>query len=208
MQLAHKRPRDKWKAKQWYTVLAPKMFGEVKAGEAVADEPSKLIGRRIEMTLGDLTGNVIKNTNLKLLLEIDDVNHTTAYTRFIGHKMDTGYLRSLARKGISKIDSNIDVITKDGEKLRVKTSCFTLKKASEAQVKQIRKMMEEIIINRAKTLELNRYVQEIILGKLSSDIYKVAKKIYPLRRVEITKTERYRYGYGAQEQEREQEERR
>ena len=48
--------------------------------------------------------------------------HTTAYTMFIGHKMDTGYLRSLARKGISKIDSNIDVITKDGEKLRVKTS--------------------------------------------------------------------------------------
>lgn len=33
--------------------------------------------------------------------------------------MDTGYLRSLARKGISKIDFNIDVITKDGEKLRV-----------------------------------------------------------------------------------------
>ncbi|RLG34478.1 30S ribosomal protein S3ae, partial [Methanosarcinales archaeon] len=53
--MAHKRSRDKWKAKQWYTVLAPKMFGEVKAGETVADEPSKLIGRRIEMTLGDLT---------------------------------------------------------------------------------------------------------------------------------------------------------
>jgi len=64
-------------------------------------------------------------------------------------------------------------------------------------VKQIRKMMEEIIINRAKTLELSKYIQEIILGKLSSDIYKVAKKIYPLRRVEITKTERY----GMQEKE-------
>ena len=46
-------------------------------------------------------------------------------------------------------------------------------------------------------MELNKYVQEIILGKLSSDIYKVAKKIYPLRRVEITKTERY----GVQEKE-------
>ncbi len=167
------------------------MFGEVYAGEAIADEPSKLIGRRVEMTLGDLTGKMIKNTNLKLLLEIEDVDHTTAYTRFIGHRIDPGYLRSLARKGISKIDSAVDVITKDGEKMRVKTSCFTLKKASEAQVKQIRKMMEEIIINRAKMLELNKYVQEIILGKLSSDIYKVAKKIYPLRRVEITKTECY-----------------
>ncbi len=191
IQLVHKRPKDKWKSKQWYTVLAPKMFGEVKAGETLTDEPSKLIGRRIEMTLGDLTGKMIKNTNLKLLLEIEDVDHTTAYTRFIGHIVDPGYLRSLARKGISKVDSNVEVTTKDGEKLRVKTSCFTLKKASETQVKQIRKVMEDIIINRAKTLELSKYVQEIILGKLSSDIYKVAKKIYPLRRVEITKTERF-----------------
>ncbi len=188
--MVHKRPKDKWKAKQWYTVLAPKMFGEMKAGETLADEPAKLIGRRIEMTLGDLTGKMIKNTSLKLLLEIEDVDHTTAYTRFIGHRVDPGYLRSLARKGISKVDSNVEVTTRDGEKMRVKTSCFTLKKASETQVKQIRKAMEDIIINRAKTLELSKYVQEIILGKLSSDIYKVAKKVYPLRRVEITKTER------------------
>jgi small subunit ribosomal protein S3Ae len=82
------------------------------------------------------------------------------------------------------------VVTKDGENLRIKSSCFTLKKASEAQTKQIRKIMEDVIKNRAASLELNKYLQEIILGKLSSDIYKVAKKIYPVRRVEITKTER------------------
>ncbi len=165
------------------------MFGDVKAGDTVTDEPSKLIGRRVEMTLDELTGKLIKSSNLKLLLEIDEVNHNTAYTKFIGHKMDNGYLRSLARKGISKIDSNVNVMTKDGEEMCVKSSCFTLKKASGLQVKLIRKVMEDIIINRARSLELNQYIQEIILGKLSSDVYKVAKKVYPLRRVEITKTE-------------------
>ncbi|MGB2728047.1 MAG: 30S ribosomal protein S3ae [Halobacteriota archaeon] len=190
--------KDKWKAKEWYTVLAPKMFGDVKAGDSVADEPSKLIGRRVEMTLGDLTGKLIKSSNLKLVLEIDDVDHNMAYTKFIGHKVDNGYLRSLARKGISKIDSNINVRTKDGEEMCVKSACFTLKKASGSQVKLIRKVMEEIIINRASSLELSNYVQEIILGKLSSDIYKAAKKVYPLRRVEITKTERCGGGNPAQ----------
>ncbi|MGB2843159.1 MAG: 30S ribosomal protein S3ae [Halobacteriota archaeon] len=190
--------KDKWKAKEWYTVLAPKMFGDVKAGDSVADEPSKLIGRRVEMTLGDLTGKLIKSSNLKLVLEIDDVDHNVAYTKFIGHKVDNGYLRSLARKGISKIDSNINVRTKDGEEMCVKSACFTLKKASGSQVKLIRKVMEEIIINRASSLELSNYVQEIILGKLSSDIYKAAKKVYPLRRVEITKTERCGGGNPAQ----------
>jgi len=174
------------------------MFGDVKAGDSVADEPSKLIGRRVEMTLGDLTGKLIKSSNLKLVLEIDDVDHNMAYTKFIGHKVDNGYLRSLARKGISKIDSNINVMTKDGEEMCVKSACFTLKKASGSQVKLIRKVMEEIIINRASSLELSNYVQEIILGKLSSDIYKAAKKVYPLRRVEITKTERCGGGNPAQ----------
>lgn len=182
--------KDKWKAKEWYTILAPKIFGDVKAGETITDEPTKLLGRRVEMTVDELTGKLIKNTNLKLLLEVDEVDHSTAYTRFIGHKIDSDYLRSLARKRSSKIDSNIEVTTKDGENIRVKSSCFTLKKASEAQIKQIRKLMEDVIRSRASSLEFNKYLQEIILGKLSSDIYKVAKKIYPVRRVEITKTER------------------
>jgi len=182
--------KDKWKAKGWYAVLAPKMFGDVKAGDTVTDDPSKLMGRRVEMTVDELTGRLIKNSNLKLLLEIYDVDHTNAYTRFIGHKIDGDYLRSLARKRSSKVDSNIEVVTKDGENLRVKSSCFTLKKASEAQIRQIRKLMEEVIRSRAGSLEFNNYLQEIILGKLSSDIYKVTKKIYPVRRVEITKTER------------------
>jgi small subunit ribosomal protein S3Ae len=182
--------KDKWRAKEWYTVLAPKMFGDVKAGDTVTDDPAKLIGRRVQMTVDELTGKLIKNPNLKLLLEIYDVDHTNAYTRFIGHKIDSDYLRSLARKRSSKVDSNIEVVTKDGENMRVKSSCFTLKKASEAQIKLIRKLMEDVIRSRAASLELNKYIQEIILGKLSSDIYKVAKKIYPVRRVEITKTER------------------
>lgn len=182
--------KDKWKAKEWYTILAPKIFGDVKAGETITDDPTRLLGRRVEMTVDELTGKLIKNSNLKLLLEVDEVDHATAYTRFIGHKIDTDYLRSLARKRSSKIDSNIEVTTKDGENIRVKSSCFTLKKASEAQIKQIRKLMEDVIRSRASSLEFNKYLQEIILGKLSSDIYKVAKKIYPVRRVEITKTER------------------
>ncbi len=164
----------------------------------MADEPTKLIGRRVEMTLGELTGKLMKSSNLKLLLEIEEVDHSMAYTKFVGHKVDTGYLRSLARKGVSKIDSNINVMTKDGIEMCVKSSSFTLRKASGLQVKLIRKIMEEIIVTRARSLELNQYVQEIILGKLSSDIYKAAKKVYPLRRVEIIKTERCGSGNLAQ----------
>jgi len=184
-----RRLKDKWKAKEWYKVLAPKMFGEVNAGETVTDDPANLIGRRIELGLDEVTGKLIRGSNLKLLLVVKEVGQNTAYTKFKGHKMDNGYLRSLARKGISKVDSKVEVLTKDGQELSVKSSSFTLRKASGTQKKLIRKIMQETIAKRASSLELGKLVQEIILGKLSSEIYKAAKKVYPLRRVEITKTE-------------------
>jgi small subunit ribosomal protein S3Ae len=187
--LARKRQKDKWKAKGWYTLLAPKMFGTISVGDTVASDPSKLIGRKAEITLDDLTGNRMKGQNLKLLLKICDVDHNTAYTKLVGHEMDRDYLRGLVRRRSSKIESNINVTTKDGRDIRVKSSCFTLKKVSESQVKLIRKVMEDIIRDRANILECNKYMQEIILGKLASDIYMSAKKIHPLRRAEINKTE-------------------
>ena len=164
------------------------MFGEIKVGDTIADDPSKLIGRKIEMTLRDLTGD-IKNQNLKLLLQISDVNHNTAHTKLVGHEMNRDYLHSLVRRRSSKIDANVVVSTKDGYNMRIKLSCFTIKRANSTQEKMIRKIAEETVKNRASNLEFTKYVQEIILGKLASDIYKNAKKIYPLRRVEINKSE-------------------
>ena len=38
-------------------------------------------------------------------------------------------------------------------------------------------------------MDLNQLIQEAVGGKISLDIYKEAKAIYPLRRVEVRKTE-------------------
>ncbi|MGB7544033.1 MAG: 30S ribosomal protein S3ae, partial [Methanothrix sp.] len=38
-------------------------------------------------------------------------------------------------------------------------------------------------------LDLNQLIQDAVDGKISLDIYKEAKMIYPLRRVEVRKTE-------------------
>ncbi|MCW3136350.1 MAG: 30S ribosomal protein S3ae [Canidatus Methanoxibalbensis ujae] len=181
--------RERRKVKQWYTIYAPENFGEMVVGETPADDPSKLIGRKVELTLEELTGRLIRSSYTKLILQIYKVEGDRAKTKLIGHRTDSDYLRSLARRRISKIDVNVVVTTKDGEKMRVKGSCFTVRRASNAQETLIRKEMESVIEERARSLELHPFMQEILLGKLSSDIYKRVKKIYPVRRIEITKTE-------------------
>ncbi len=177
-----------WKAKQWYNLVAPDMFGKASIGETVAEVPEKLIGRVIEITLGELTNDLSKQ-NIKLLLKIDRVGGDSAYTKFTGHQLTQDYLRSLVKRQTSNIETNISVKTKDDYTIRVKPSCFTIKRARSNQVKAIRQIMNNVVLARAKELDMAQFVQEIVTGKLSATIYHDVKPVYPLRRVEVRKTE-------------------
>ena len=177
-----------WKAKQWYNLVAPEMFGKANIGETVADVPEKLIGRVIEVTLGELTNDLSKQ-NIKLLFKVDSVGGDSAYTKFTGHQLTQDYLRSLVKRQTSNVETNISVSTKDGYMIRVKPSCYTIKRARANQVKAIRSVMNNVIISKAREMDMSQFVQEIVTGKLSASIYHDVKPIYPLRRVEVRKTE-------------------
>ena len=182
------RKAESRKAKQWYKVVSPEMFGRVPFGETIANDPERVVGRIVETTLGDLTNNFSKQ-NTKLVFKVDRVAGDSAYTKFLGHEMTTDYVRSLVKRRTSRIDSIVDVITTDGYHVRVKPSCFTVKRARANQVKSIRELSKKVVLERSKSLDLNQLIQEAVGGKISLDIYKEAKAIYPLRRVEVRKTE-------------------
>jgi len=186
--LAVTKAAEGWKAKQWYNLVAPDMFGKTNIGETVAEEPEKLIGRVVEITLGELTNDLSKQ-NTKLILKIDRVGGDSAYTKFMGHQMTQDYLRSLVKRETSAVETNVSVTTKDGYTIRVKPSCFTIKRARANQVKAIRQIMNNVIEAKAKELDMQQFVQDVITGKLSASIYHDVKPVYPLRRVEVRKTE-------------------
>jgi len=59
----------------------------------------------------------------------------------------------------------------------------------QTKVKSIRELSKRVILEKSKSLDLNQLIQDVVQGKMSLDIYKEAKMIYPLRRVEVRKTE-------------------
>jgi small subunit ribosomal protein S3Ae len=182
------RKLDKWKSKTWYNVETPEFISRTNIGVTPAEEPEQLIGRVVETTVGEIANDFTKH-NTKLRLEINDVNGDIANTRFLGHEITTDYLRSIVKRQTSRIDANLDVKTKDGYVIRVKPICFTVKRARTSQIKGIREVMAKIVLERAAELNFEQFIEEAIMGKLSANIYRNAKSIYPLRRVEIRKTE-------------------
>lgn len=170
-----------------YRIMAPSAFGHNEIGYALASNPDSVLRRSMWTTLYNLTGDPSQQ-HVKLLFQVVGVEGDLAYTVFKGHDMTRDYLRSLIRRGSSKVEAIIDVGTKDGSELRLTILVVTLKRTQTSQENAIRKVAINIASQGAQQLGFNEFVQEMILGKVASDIFNAVKKIYPPRRVEVRKS--------------------
>jgi len=182
-----RRVKDKWRRKSWYTVKSPPYFGGVELATVPADDPSKLVGRVIDATLYDVTED-FSHQYLKMYFKVKDVEGKTANTIFKGHEYSRDYLRSLIRRRTTRVDGIFNVTTKDGYRLRLAVCALTLSRIKTSQERAIRAVMKRIVEEKAATLGFDEFVQEIVLGKLASDIYNEAKRISPLRHVGVRKS--------------------
>lgn len=182
-----KHVRDKWRGKSWYMVIAPSFFGNIELGSVPAQEEKLMIGRVVEATLYDITGD-FSHHYLKMFFKVNEIDGKTAKTLFKGHEYSRDYLRSLVRRRTTKVDGLFNLTTKDGYKLRISVSALTLSRIKTSQEKIIRNMMEKTIKEKAAALTLDQFVQEMVLGKIASDIYNQAKLVAPLRHVGIRKS--------------------
>jgi small subunit ribosomal protein S3Ae len=185
---AARKVKDKWKAKTWYNVLAPASFDHVTIAETLADEPGKLIGRVTEVSLQDLT-NDFRKSHIKLFFRVNSIEDSKANTEYVGHTLTSDYLRRMIRRKRSKIDAVYDVTTRDGATVRIKPFATTDRRIQNSQKRVIRETMKQTITQVAKASTLSEFVKYIIDGKIGVDIYKNCKTLYPVKRIEIFKTE-------------------
>ena len=172
--------------KRWYTLLAPEQFDRAELGETIAEESDQVLGRTIETTLGDLRNDASEN-NTKLTFQVNEVASDSAYTEFVKHELTRDYLRSLVRRGSSKIEAYVTVLTEDDYRVQIQPVALTTKSADESQEKAIRRTMIDLVEESARERAYADLVDSVVEGRLSSAIYNEAKTIYPLRRVEVQK---------------------
>ncbi|RDZ48681.1 30S ribosomal protein S3ae, partial [Haloferax sp. Atlit-10N] len=126
-----------------YTVIAPENFDRKELGATFADEPEKVYGRTVESTLGELNNDQGAN-NVKLTFKVNDVGGDSAYTEFVQQELTRDYLRSLVRRGASKVEANVTAVTKDDHRVQLQPVAFTTKKADRSQEHEIRRIMIDL----------------------------------------------------------------
>ncbi len=175
-----------WKQKTAYRILAPESFNSKEIGVTLANSPENLVGRGMGISVKDLMDDKSKQ-HMKIVFEIYRSEGDKAFTRFKAFNISSGYLRSRAQKGTSKV-SCIDFIDTDMGRVKIKTMITTHKRTTSTNKASMIKGVSEVLSGKKR--KLDSFVQALLAGKVGTELYKSIKNICPVRRVEIYSIER------------------
>jgi small subunit ribosomal protein S3Ae len=183
-----RRTVDKWKKKQWYTIVAPKEFDERILGESVSTKPEHLMGRVVKASVRDLAGQ-IKKQHITLLFKVNDVKGNKAHTEAVGHTVNDSYMRRIVRRRSSKVDVVRDIMLLGGKKLHIKVVAVTNRRARKAQETEIRHLMEAQLDTLSGKKDANNTISDLVFGNITNKINSEIKKIHSIKRIEVLKSQ-------------------
>ena len=179
--------KDKWKEKKWVSVSAPDSFNNVHIADIPITDEEKAKGRVIEVTLFDILKGDPSQYQYKLYFQIDKVVGEKATTIFKRYEYAKEFLRSLVRRGSSKINFIIDAKTKDEYVFRIKVIALSHRELNSSRQHALRLIAKEIIEKSVPNMTIDEFVQASCYNKINSDIMAATKKIIHLRHVGLEK---------------------
>jgi small subunit ribosomal protein S3Ae len=164
------------------------MFSQKAIAETPTTNPKTLIGRNVEVSLGDLTGQYGRDY-YRLVFRVDGVDGKSVTTRFNGYSTLKEHIMRVVRKRSQKIEVVSDVQTRDSWKLQA-TSVAVLNRNTESAVQtKVRHFIADEMKKLAEASTIDNFVRQVTSGGLQRDIKKRGCKIYPVRFFEIARIE-------------------
>ncbi len=181
------RTKDKWREKRWITVNAPESFNVVPIAYVPITDDENAIGRVLEVTLYDILKGDPSQHQYKMYFQIDKVDGDKASTIFKRFEYSKEFLRSLVRRGSSKINFIIDIKTKDGYIFRVKVIALTHRQLNTSRKHALRLIAKDVINKTVPDMTVDQFVQATCYSKINSDIMAAFKKVIRVRHVGLEK---------------------
>lgn len=181
------RVKDKWREKRWITVYAPDAFNNVPVAYLPITDEEKAAGRVVEVTLYDILKGDPSQHQYKIYFQIYKVEGEKATSIFKRYEYSKEFLRSLIRRGSSKINFITDIKTKDGYLFRIKVIALTHRTLNTSRQHAVRLVAKDVIEKSVPEMTIDQFVQATCYGKISSDIMAAAKKLIRMRHVGLEK---------------------
>ncbi len=184
-----RKQKDKWKAKRWYTIRAPRQPWHFKViGETLGEEDELLIGRMYEITQQEVDGDFSK-MHVKLKFRVTEIVGQDAITQFAGHEVLKDHVRRQVRRYRGKVDDVIDAITDDGYYVRIKPFLITQGRVKTSQKQGMRDACRDVVLQTAARNTWIDLQKQILSGELEQALEKAARKIAAVKVVMIRKSQ-------------------
>jgi len=181
------RVKDKWREKRWVTVYAPDSFNNVPIAYVPITDDENAAGRVLEVTLYDILKGDPSQHQYKIYFQINKVEGDKASTIFKRYEYSKEFLRSLVRRGSSKINFIIDIKTKDGYIFRIKLLALTHRQLNTSRQHALRLIARDVINKTIPEMTIDQFVQATCYSKINSDIMAAFKKVIRVRHVGLEK---------------------
>jgi len=181
------RIKDKWREKRWVTVNAPNSFNNVPLAYVPITDDENAKGRVLEVTLYDILKGDPSQHQYKIYFQIDKVDGDKATTIFKRYEYSKEFLRSLVRRGSSKISFSMDVKTKDGYIFRIKMIALTHRQLNTSRQHALRLLAQDVLNKTIPNMTIDQFVQATCYSKINSDIMAAFKKVIRVRHVGLEK---------------------
>ena len=194
------RVKDKWREKRWVTVAGPDSFNNTTIGYVPITDEENASGRVLEVTLYDILKGDPANNQYKIYFQIDKVEDDRATSIFKRFEYSKEYLRSLIRRGSSKINFIVDVKTKDSYVFRIKIIALTHRQLNTSRKHALRLIAKDVINRIVPEMTIDEFVQATCYsknkeesektryhGRINSEIAAAFKKVIKVRHVGVEK---------------------
>jgi small subunit ribosomal protein S3Ae len=181
------RIKDKWREKRWVNVNAPDSFNNVPIAYVPITDDENASGRVIEITLFDILKGDPSQHQYKIYFQIDKVDGENASTIFKRFEYSKEFLRSLVRRGSSKINFIIDIKTKDGYVFRMKIIALTHRPLNTSRKHALRIIARDVINKTVPEMTIDQFVQATCYSKINSDLMAAFKRVIKVRHVGLEK---------------------
>ena len=180
--MANKRTKLKVRKgkKKWFPVKAPGVYNKA-LPEITAYEPTELIGRRITINMKELTGSS-RDSNINASFEIVKVQGDTA-----GLFVKDSQISRISRRARTRIVFVFFANDKEGKRMKFKILLTSKNPLSASVQNEIRILSEKVIEKAVKKMTAEKVFTLDTTKKITSDLKKQAKPIYPLNDVIIWK---------------------
>ena len=186
---AARKQKDKWKAKRWYTIRAPRQPWHFKViGETLGEEDELLIGRMYEITQQEVDGDFSK-MHVKLKFRVTEIIGQDAITEFAGHEVLKDHVRRQVRRYRGKVDDVIDAITDDGYYVRIKPFMITQGRVKTSQKQGIREACRNTVLQAAARNTWVSLQKLMLTGELEQMIDKAVRKVASVKTIIIRKSQ-------------------